>query len=280
MQLKPIKKLLMNFLLGTRSKLALIACSNLFRRWDILGQQIVGQLADSLTTALNQAIPALVQNLNPIAKAGAVANMASGLIRGDRKGDPQAAGQPASPPAQPTVAANSPSSTRPKDADDPAYSQVSRDLIYWDLVNADFDPDGGVNWEKARGESGKPAQSTSFASKMLENSKNSFTAGSGAPSKRYTEALATACKVNQLILLRAFRNTDISQVATGIIDELNKAKDIKYTPSNKDSDLVKGWQKEFASAYATAVELNATGKTLPGNTMVCTCIGHPSSNLF
>ena len=263
-----------------RSTLALIAYSDIFRRWDILGQQIVGQLADSLTTALNQAIPALVQNLNPIAKAGAITNMASGLLKGDKKGDTPAAGQPAPTPTQPNVAANSPSSTRPKDADDPAYSQVSRDLIYWDLINADFGADGGVNWEKARGEAGKPAQSTSFASKMLENSKKSFAAGSGDPSKKYTEALATASKVTQPISLHAFIDTDILQVAAGILNELNKAKDINYTPANKDSDLVKGWQKDFASAYASAVEMNATGKNLPGSTTVRTGIWYLSSDLF
>ena len=59
LQLRPTKKLLTSFLLGMRSMLALIAYSDIFRRWDILGQQIVGQLADSLTTALNQAIPVL-----------------------------------------------------------------------------------------------------------------------------------------------------------------------------------------------------------------------------
>lgn len=266
-----------------RSTLALIACSDIFRRWDILGQQIVGQLADSLTTALNQAIPALVQNLNPIAKAGAITNMASGLLKGDKKEDTPAAGQPAPTPTQPNVAPNSPSSTRPKDADDPAYSQVSRDLIYWDLINADFDTNGGVNWEKARPEAGKADQSISFASKMLEDSKDKFAkfaAGSGDPSKRYTEALATACKVTQPISLHAFVDTDILQVAAGILDELNKAKDIKYTPANKDSDLVKGWQKDFSSAYATAVELYATGKNLPGSTTVRICICYLSSDIF
>ncbi|RSM20290.1 hypothetical protein CDV31_000784 [Fusarium ambrosium] len=196
--------------------------------WDILGQQIVEQLADSLTTALNQAIPTLVSNLSPVSKSSTFTDMAKGII-----GNRNAA-------LDNSVAPTGSSATNA----DPAYNQVGRDLIYWDLINAVFiGSDGGIDWDKAKGEAGKPSP-TAFAAKMLGNSQQSFAslATSSEPSQQYRAALETVCKI-----------------ATGIVAELDKA------PS-KDSALVQGWQKDFLSAYAKAIELNTTAKSLPGAT--------------
>ena len=118
-------------------------------RWDVFGQQIVRQLADSLTTAINQAIPA-------------------------------------------------PAVTRPKDADDPAYNQAARDLPFFELVDGVFvGDDGGIDWDKAKGEPGKADPSIAFAAKMLQSSKTVLAslATSAEPSKTYSSALATACEV-------------------------------------------------------------------------------------
>ncbi|RMJ18622.1 hypothetical protein CDV36_001733 [Fusarium kuroshium] len=196
--------------------------------WDILGQQIVEQLADSLTTALNQTIPTLVSNLSPVSKSSAFTDMARGII-----GNKSAV-------LDNGVAPTGPSATNA----DPAYNQVGRDLIYWDLINAVFiSSDGGIDWDKAKGEAGKPSP-PAFAAKMLGNSQQSFAslATSAEPSQQYRAALETVCKI-----------------ATGIVAELDKA------PS-KDSALVQGWQKDFLSAYAKAIELNTIAKSLPGAT--------------
>lgn len=108
--------------------------------WDLLGQQIVGQFADSFTTALNAAIPALVDNLNPIAKAkaviGAVGDLKNGLQGESSNGQPATGGPSADVSTKPV--ANSPSNTRPKDADDPAYTQVARDLPFYQLLGGFF----------------------------------------------------------------------------------------------------------------------------------------------
>ncbi|KAJ4185163.1 hypothetical protein NW755_008606 [Fusarium falciforme] len=208
--------------------------------WDILGERIVEQLADSLTTALNQAIPALVSNLSPVAKASAYTDMAKSIIGKDGNKN-------ATPDNGVAPAPNAPSATRPKDAADTAYNQVGRDLIYWDLINSVFiGTDGGIDWDKAKGEAGKPGQPTAFAAKMLGNSQQLFAslATSAEPSQQYKAALETVCKI-----------------ATGIVAELDKA-----TAPAKDSALVNGWQKDFLNAYAKAVELNTTAKTLPGST--------------
>ncbi|KAK9636720.1 hypothetical protein HCH54_010006 [Aspergillus fumigatus] len=53
--------------------------------WDILGQQIVGELADTLTTALGQAITAYTSNLNPVARAEKGVEMFEEVVNGGKK---------------------------------------------------------------------------------------------------------------------------------------------------------------------------------------------------
>ena len=148
-------------------------------RWDVFGQQIVRQFADSLITALNQAIPALVDSPSPVANAKSFAGGDAGAAAADKR-------------------LTSPSTTRPKDADDPAYNQAARDLPFFELVNGVFvGDDGGIDWDKAKGEPGKANPSIAFAAKMLQSSKTVFAslATSAEPSKTYSSALATACEV-------------------------------------------------------------------------------------
>lgn len=150
---------------------------------DILGQQIVEQLADSLTTALNQTIPDLASILSPAAKDTEFTDMAREIIGNNAASDDSVA----------------PTATSPKDAADPAYNQVGRDLIYWDLINAVFiGTDGGIDWNKAKEEGGK---FVAFAAKMLGNSQQSFAsfATSAEPSQQYRAALETVCKVSHSI---------------------------------------------------------------------------------
>ncbi|KAH1300534.1 hypothetical protein KXX11_005155 [Aspergillus fumigatus] len=52
--------------------------------WDILGQQIVGELADTLTTALGQAITAYTSNLNPVARAEKGVEMFEDVVNGGK----------------------------------------------------------------------------------------------------------------------------------------------------------------------------------------------------
>ncbi|RBR22480.1 hypothetical protein FVER53590_10768 [Fusarium verticillioides] len=164
--------------------------------WDIVSRQIVQKLADSLTTALDQAMPV-------------------------------------------------PSASKPKDANDPAYSQVVRDLIYWELLSTAFvGTTDGISWDKA-------GQATTFAAKMLAHSQKSFgsRASSSDPSQQYKSTLDSACRI-----------------ANGIVAELEQAgKSAGYTAPNKDSDMVKSWQRDFLSNYATVITMNATAKSFLGS---------------
>ncbi|TVY60191.1 hypothetical protein Focb16_v003509 [Fusarium oxysporum f. sp. cubense] len=157
--------------------------------WDIVGRQVVEKLADSLATALNQAMP-------------------------------------------------TPSASKPKDADDPAYSQVMRDLIYWELLSTAFvGTTDGIAWDRA-------GQAATFASKMLAHSQKSFGAlASGSESsQQYKSALDSVCRI-----------------ANGIMTEVEQpGKLMGYTAPSKDSEAVKSWQRDFLSNYATVITMNAT----------------------
>ncbi|KAL5589601.1 hypothetical protein FOVSG1_011468 [Fusarium oxysporum f. sp. vasinfectum] len=143
--------------------------------WDIVGRQVVEKLADSLATALNQAMP-------------------------------------------------TPSASKPKDADDPAYSQVMRDLIYWELLSTAFvGTNDGIAWDRT-------GQAATFAAKMLAHSQKSF-----------------------------WRSRIWFRIANGIMIEVEQSgKAMGYTAPSKDSEAVKSWQRDFLSNYATVITMNAT----------------------
>ncbi|KAF5612376.1 uncharacterized protein FSUBG_1453 [Fusarium subglutinans] len=89
---------------------------------------------------------------------------------------------------------STPSASKPKDPNDPAYSQVVRDLIYWELLSTAFvGTTDGIAWDKA-------GQVTTFAAKMLAQSQKSFgsLASSSEPSQQYKSALDSACRARSL----------------------------------------------------------------------------------
>ncbi|KAJ4110720.1 hypothetical protein NW769_006890 [Fusarium oxysporum] len=164
--------------------------------WDIVGRQVVEKLANSLATALNQAMP-------------------------------------------------TPSASKPNDADDPAYSQVVRDLIYWELLSTAFvGSTDGIAWDRA-------GQAATFAAKMLAHSQKSFgsLASGSEPSQQYKSALDSVCRI-----------------ANGIMTEVEQSgNSMGYTAPSKDSEAVKSWQRDFLSNYATVITLNATAKSFLGS---------------
>jgi hypothetical protein len=83
-----------------------------------------------------------------------------------------------------------PSASKPKDADDPAYSQVVRDLIYWELLSTAFvGTTDGIAWDRA-------GQTATFAAKMPFGAH----ASGSEPSQQYKSALDSVCRVRSLLL--------------------------------------------------------------------------------
>ncbi|KAF5632495.1 uncharacterized protein FTJAE_7474 [Fusarium tjaetaba] len=120
------------------------ASDNLPTGWEILRQQVVSGLSEGLTTALNQAIPTLVDNLDPIAKAKAAAG----------------GGQSKQPPAV--------------EARDPAYAQLARDLYLFDALYRILNSPSGVDWKSTEVTKEQPKSVISFILTMLDDSLTSF----------------------------------------------------------------------------------------------------------
>ncbi|KAH2363035.1 hypothetical protein KXV98_004325 [Aspergillus fumigatus] len=214
--------------------------------WDILGQQIVGELADTLTTALGQAITAYTSNVNPVARAEKGVEMFEDVVNGGKNAPKNGEAPPPPPPAPPK-----PKSPLPQYSDDPAYVQVKPAMVYLTVLNAllTSGKDGGVNWESAVDSPDKPDKTASFTSKMLKYTLERFeeSATENPPSQKLLEVLQTA-----------------TEVANAVTEEAAKLKDISKDPPKADSQLVKGWQEKFHPKYLQALRLAATAKTIPG----------------
>ncbi|KAF9552933.1 hypothetical protein CPC08DRAFT_673678, partial [Agrocybe pediades] len=212
--------------------------------WDILAQQVVGDLAGSVTTALNQAIPALVDNLNPMAKAKAATNILGGIVNPgqDGKGDNRARTKKSS---------QGPPQAVPKKIQDPAYPEVSKDVTLFSIMKAIVDGSesgGQIDWEKARGEAGGKS-SIKYLVTMFGDAKKRF------------DTVSTEEEASTTL-------TEILTVCEKIASEINavveKSSEMKSSNPAKDSEQVKKWQADFAKQYKAANKLIATAKTIPG----------------
>lgn len=168
-----------------------------------MGQQIVSNLADCVTTALNQAIPVLVDRMNPLKKVKAGADIVGGFLHPKKEGTESAPeGKEAISPPQTPAQQN----VRPQESTDPAYSQVIKDLMYLNTLNVILTsgPEGDIDWEKARGGSSDPdkTSSVSFVQTLLSDAKESFAtmATAKAPSKTYMSVLSVSEKVRYSFL--------------------------------------------------------------------------------
>ena len=163
-----------------------------------MGQQIVGDLANCLTTALNQAIPALVDNLNPMAKAKAGASIVGGFLH--PKAEPGDSKPPVINGSSPSTS-DGPPSTLPPAAADPAYSEVLKLTTYLAALSSIVvGKDGNINWEMAKGDgTGQGAKSSiKFLATMLGDAKTRFgrVATDAQPSSSMNTILDTCFRVS------------------------------------------------------------------------------------
>ena len=167
-----------------------------------MGQQIVGDLANCVTTALSQAIPTLVDNLNPIAKTKAGASIVGGFI--NPKGESGNPPTTSVPDGTSTPANNSsPQSTQsvmPPAAADPAFAEVLQSTTYLAALNSIIlGKDGNVDWERAKGRGGDrdPKSTIQFLSMMLSDAKSRFSriATNAEPSVTLTTVLSVCSQV-------------------------------------------------------------------------------------
>ena len=189
------------------------------RSWDLMGQQIVGDLANCVTTALTQAIPALIDNMNPIAKAKAGADIVGGFLnpKDDSKSAPSAAVTKGTPTTSSSPSPSGMPPAVPPAAADPAYSEVLQSNTYLAALNIIINgKDSNIDWELARGD-GADANVKSglkFLSTMLSDAKTRFrrVAANTEPSVAFTAVLDIISRVSERSLGRShFLTTHRSQ---------------------------------------------------------------------
>ena len=160
--------------------------------WDIMGQQIVGDLAHCLTTALNAAIPALVDTLNPMKKLKAAGDVV-GSFAHPKDNKPDGGDSDAPPPVKPRPTA------APKAAADPAYAEVLKVTTYLSGLKAIVqNKENDIDWDLASGEDGAKS-SVAFIKEMLGDQQKSFGSlkTNEEPSNTLSNILEVTTKVSQ-----------------------------------------------------------------------------------
>ena len=163
-----------------------------------MGQQIVQDLAHCATTALNAAIPALVDSLNPMKKLKAAGDVVGSFVHplkqsGDgNSGSSGSEAPPPQPPPRPSAA--------PPNATDPALPEVLKVITYLAAVNTILrGKDDDVDWDKAKGDGTHEGavSSVKFLKGMLDDHLQQFQtlATSAEPSVTLTKVLEVSSKV-------------------------------------------------------------------------------------
>jgi hypothetical protein len=175
-----------------------IADADILVSWDIMGQQIVQDLAHCATTALNAVIPALVDNLNPMKKLKAAGDVVGSFVHSPKQSGTSDTGSSGSgepipePPPRPRAT--------PPNATDPAIAEVLKITTYLAALNTILHgKDDDVDWDKAKGDGTREGtvSSIGFLKNMLHDHSQQFRnfATEAEPSVTLTKVLETTFQV-------------------------------------------------------------------------------------
>ena len=161
--------------------------------WEVVGQQFVAGLGQTINNALNACIPALVAKLNPVAQVGQAVDIfkSSKDQSGKATGSEEDVSAKGTPSQQPQVL--------PADYNDPAYAAVGAvaDVSTILLAMLTAGKDGGVDWSTARPKPGESKQGAGYVLSMLEFSQGQFKSSNRPPSQKFSTALTQILKVEQ-----------------------------------------------------------------------------------
>lgn len=162
-------------------------------RWDLVGQELVSKLGDTLITAAGQALKAYTENMNPTARASTGLNMFENLEDGGKQNEDGSTTKTIPPPTP------QPESPEPKNSNDPAYVDIKPAMVYLKLLNAILfqGPDGGVKWDEVANTTEDATSSALFVSQMLKHAGQDFAtkATTNEPSVQFQKVLSVSIKV-------------------------------------------------------------------------------------
>lgn len=154
---------------------------------------------------MNQAIPVLVDRLNPLKEVKAAGDIVGGFVHPPKE-DGAASSEP-DPANRPVPVTPQPPNGLPKNARDPAYAEALKSITYVSGLRIIVDgKDGNIDWEKARGDgSDESTKSTiKFLKVMLETSQKHFQSladAQGDASNTLRKALDKLVEVRPLMWL-------------------------------------------------------------------------------
>ncbi|KAK2007069.1 hypothetical protein LZ32DRAFT_695625 [Colletotrichum eremochloae] len=219
--------------------------------WDLVAQQFVSNLTDSFTTAINLAVPALIENYSMTAKLEKGVNIFKGG-NGGAEGGSVGDGKTNHDNVQPVT--NAPPATAPAVPpfpNDPAYGVIGGIQSYILTIQSFITggPNNGVDWDLLQSKNpNKQNHGLGVMVALLDDARNSFKPSKNSPSETLVDIFA---KVKQ------------------VTDGLQKALDAHKTINGKelpkaDSAEVQEWQLVMNKEAIRAVRLDTDSKNLNG----------------
>ncbi|GAB1206125.1 hypothetical protein APSETT445_004806 [Aspergillus pseudonomiae] len=217
--------------------------------WDLVAQQLVSDLGDSLTNAINLAVPALIENYSMTEKMKAGVNIFEGN-NGSAKGGSVGDGKVdnSSVPEATRVPSPTPRATLPY-PNDPAYGVIGPIRNYVTAVSSFVSggPNRGVDWELLKDKDpNKQNNGLGVLAALLQDAQDNFKPSSDPPSTDLTDVFNKTKMV-----------TDGLQEAIKQNESLNGS--ALPGPDSKD---VKQWQLDMQISSAKAVQLETDSKNL------------------
>jgi hypothetical protein len=221
--------------------------ANLASSWDLMGQQIVGGIADCAVGSINSFVHAVT---NPHLKVAAMASTIGDLLHSNgkqhRKGS---SGQDEAT----HLISHSPeteSAHSDGDLDDPAYDLVKRcmtdlDILYALLHNG---PDGGVDWQATTGASDRRSSIRFVSGSLRQHLKDCPNSDlKNSPSAKLSAILKQCAEIADAVNAESERGRSVSK--TGLL---------------AGSKVVQKWQTQFEEQYSSAQKMDAFAKARPG----------------
>ncbi|RFU25071.1 hypothetical protein B7463_g11267, partial [Scytalidium lignicola] len=221
--------------------------------WDLVAQQFVSDLSDTLTNAVNLAIPALIENFSVTAKLEKGVNIfkgdnggAKGGSVGDAKIDhSKVPASTTAPPATPSVVLQFPN--------DPAYGVVGLIRSHITVIRSFVvaGPSHGVDWDRIKStDSEKQSTSVGVLAELLDDIKKNFKPSANLPSQM----------LNSIFV-------DVKKVTDALLKAISENKKLNGKPlPQADSTEVKDWQLSMNKAMERAVQLDTDAKGLSSAT--------------
>jgi hypothetical protein len=223
--------------------------ANTASSWDLMGQQIVGGIADCAVGSINSFVHAVT---NPHLKVAAMASTIGDLLHSNGKEDRRVG---SSQEEATQLIAHSLESERAQpdhDLDDPANDLVKLCMPDLNILHALLHngSDGGVDWQAAAGASDRRSSIRFVSGSLRQHLKDCS-----------NSALKSSPSARLLIILEG-----CTRIADATNDESEKGRKMGSVNPLAASEVVEEWQTLFGDLYTSAQKMDVFARGRPGIT--------------